>query len=76
MWTNGVGRVLYALLKKPAPNNPNLVGERREIAMMAQDMKLLLKMVRRECHDRLADRLINSQMGWHSAALDTPTPGW
>ena len=57
-------RVLYALLKKPAPNNPNLVGERREIALMAQDMKLLLKMVHRECHDRLTDRLINSQMGW------------
>ena len=28
-------RVLYALLKKPAPNNPNLVCERREIALMA-----------------------------------------
>ena len=53
-------RVLYALLRKPAPNNPKLVGERWEIALMAQDMKLLLTMVRRECHDRL----INSQMGW------------
>ena len=38
--------MLYALLKKPAPNNPNLVGERQDIALMAQDMKLLLKMVR------------------------------
>ena len=46
--------MLYTLLKKPAPNNSNLVGERREIALMAQDMKLLLKMVRRECHDRKA----------------------
>ena len=40
--------MLYVLLKKPAPNNPNRVGERREIALMAQDMKLLLKMMRRE----------------------------
>jgi hypothetical protein len=31
-------RVLYALLKKPAPNNPNRVGKRRGIALMAQDM--------------------------------------
>lgn len=57
-------RVLYALLRKPAPNNPDLVGERREIALMAQEMKILLKMVRRACHDRLTDRLISSQMGW------------
>ena len=61
---NNWRRVLYALLKKPAPNDPCLVSERREIALMAQDMKLLLKRVRRECHDRLTDRLINSQMGW------------
>ena len=31
-------RVLYALLKKPASNSLNLVGERREIALMAQDI--------------------------------------
>ena len=68
-------RVLYALLKKPAPNNPNLMDKRCEIALMALDMKLLLKMVRRECHDRLTDRLINSQMGWQRG-LGTPTPGW
>ena len=46
--------MLYALLKKPAPNNPNLVGERREIALISKNMKLLLKMVRRECHARQA----------------------
>ena len=49
-------RVLYALPKKPAPNDPCLVSERQEIALMAQDMKLLLKMVRRECYDRITDR--------------------
>ena len=39
--------VLYALLVKPPPSNPDVVAERREIALMAHEMKLLLQMVSR-----------------------------
>ena len=35
-------QVLYALLVKPAPKNPERVCERREIALMSQTQKLLL----------------------------------
>ena len=35
--------VLYALLMKPLPNNASLVCGRREIALMAQDMKVCLR---------------------------------
>ena len=57
-------RVLYALLKKGPPNNPNVVQENREIALMAQDMKLFLQMVRRVSYSRLVGRLAREQAGW------------
>jgi hypothetical protein len=57
-------QVLYALLVKGAPNNPEVVGERREIALMAHDMKLLLQMVRRVSYQRVCGRLASAQAGW------------
>ena len=57
-------QVLYALLKKGPPNNPNVVQENREIALMAQDMKLFLQMVRRVSYSRLVGRLAREQAGW------------
>ena len=56
--------VLYALLVKPAPSNPDVVAERREIALMAHEMKLLLQMVRRVAYQRLIGRVMNAQAGW------------
>ena len=35
--------MLYVLLAKKPPNNPDVVGDRREIALMAQEMKILLQ---------------------------------
>lgn len=49
-------RVIYVLLTKPLPNNPALISERREIALMAQDMKLVMHMVRATAY-----RLIHGQ---------------
>lgn len=57
-------RVLYALLAKPPPNDPNKVSGRREIALMAQDMKLLMQMVRGTTYRRLVERVASEQMGW------------
>jgi hypothetical protein len=57
-------RVMYALLVKPLPNRPDLVHQRREIALMAIEMKLLLQCVRRTCYSRVAGRIHNSAMGW------------
>ena len=56
-------RILYVLLPKPAHNNPELIKERREIALMAQDLKCFLHMVRREVHSRMAGRIHGAQMG-------------
>lgn len=56
--------VIYALLAKPPPNDPELVGERREIALMAHDLKVLMQMVRRVSYQRIAPRLSSAQMGW------------
>ena len=57
-------RVMYALLVKPAPNRPDVVHERREIALMAVEMKLLLQCVRRTSYARLAGRVNGAAMGW------------
>lgn len=57
-------KVLYVLLSKPPPNDPALIGGRREITLMAQDMKLCLQMVRRAAYAKVAQRLESSQVGW------------
>ena len=57
-------RVLYVLLVKPAPNDARRISERREIALMAQEMKLLLQMVRRVSYARIVGRLAKEQAGW------------
>eukprot|EP00966_Prymnesium_polylepis_P183143 4244076-Prymnesium_polylepis.1 len=46
-------QILYVLLVKPAPNNPELVNQRREIGLGPQDLKLCLQMVRRAAYMRL-----------------------
>ena len=56
-------QILYVLLTKPLPNNPELVHKRREIALMAQDMKAFLHMIRRTVHARMAGRINKAQMG-------------
>ena len=57
-------KVLYALLIKPPPSNPDVVAERREIALMAHDMKMLLQMVRRVSYQRIVGRIGCDQAGW------------
>ena len=57
-------RVMYALLVKPLPNRADVVSQRREIALMAIEMKLLLQCVRRTCYSRMAGRIHSSAMGW------------
>ena len=57
-------KVLYALLVKPKPSNPEVVAERREIALMAHDMKLFLQMVRRISYQRVVGRVVAEQSGW------------
>jgi len=57
-------RVIYVLLVKPAPSNASLISERREIALMAQDMKLIMHMVRATAYRRITGRLRLEQCGW------------
>jgi ribonuclease HI len=57
-------RVIYVLLTKPLPNNPALISERREIALMAQDMKLIMHMVRATAYRLITGRLRFEQCGW------------
>ena len=57
-------RVLYVLLVKPPPNNPACISGRREIALMPQEMKLLLKMIRSAVYKRVAPRIGAEQWGW------------
>ena len=57
-------KVVYALLLKPPPNDPDLVSKRREIALMSQAMKLLLAVVRQAAYRRLLGRVSSEQMGW------------
>ena len=56
-------QILYVLLVKPAPNNPELVNQRREIGLGPQDLKLCLQMVRRAAYMRLDGRIHKAQMG-------------
>ena len=57
-------KVIYVLLTKPPPNNPALISERREIALMAQDMKLIMHMVRATAYRLITGRLRSEQCGW------------
>ena len=57
-------KVLYALLVKPPPSKPYLVKDRREIALMAQDMKLCLHMVRATAYESIQSRVASDQLGW------------
>ena len=59
-------RVLYSLLVKPAPNDPSRVAERREIALMCQEMKLMMQMVRGTAYRRVVERIASEQLGWLS----------
>ena len=56
--------VLYSLLVKPFPNNAALVSERREIALMAVDMKCCLHMLRASAFSAVQSRLVPDQLGW------------
>ena len=56
--------MLYVLLKKPGQEHPNVVSEHREIALMAQEMKMVLQAVRWSCYARASRRLLNEQVGW------------
>ena len=55
---------MYVLLVKPLPNNPNQTAGRREIALMPQDMKLFMQMIRSRCYARAACSLHHAQVGW------------
>ena len=57
-------KVVYVLLEKPAPNDPEIVGERREIALTEHDVKVLLQAVRRTCYARLLGRTRAQNLGW------------
>ena len=56
-------RVLYALIPKPGCH-PNVIAEWREIALMPQDLKICLQMVRRHAYLRLEERIAAEQIGW------------
>jgi len=63
--------VVFALLVKPPPNNPELVAERRDIAILDQLMKTVLQMVRTVSYSRVQGRVLSPQLGWlqgHSTA--------
>ena len=57
-------KVIYVLLAKPPPNNQALISERREIALMAQDMKLVMHMIRATAYRLITGRLRSEQCGW------------
>ena len=57
-------KVIYVLLTKPPPSNQALISERREIALMAQDMKLIMHMVRATAYRLITGRLRSEQCGW------------
>eukprot|EP00966_Prymnesium_polylepis_P284118 6563352-Prymnesium_polylepis.1 len=56
-------RVLYALIPKDGCH-PNIPSEWREIALMPQDLKICLQMVRRHAYLRLESRISAEQVGW------------
>ena len=57
-------KVVYVLLEKKPPNDPELIGERREIALTEQDTKLLLQCVRSACYARVIGRVRAQNLGW------------
>ena len=57
-------KVIYVLLTKPPPSNQALISERREIALMAKDMKLIMHMVRATAYRLITGRLRSEQCGW------------
>jgi len=57
-------KVVYVLLEKKPPNDPELISERREIALTEQDTKLLLQCVRRACYARVIGRVRSQNLGW------------
>ena len=59
-WRN----VVYALLVKPPPNNPDIIGERREIALMEQLMKVVTRAARSATYGRMEGRVLAPQLGW------------
>ena len=61
--------VIYALLVKPPPNNPEIVSERREIALMEQDMKHLLMLANVTAYDHIMGRLDPTNVGWGKGCL-------
>ena len=56
--------VVYALLAKPPTNDPDIVGERREIALMEQLMKVVLRAARSLTYERMEGRVLAPQLGW------------
>jgi ribosomal protein S18 acetylase RimI-like enzyme len=56
--------VVYALLVKPPPSDPNVVAQRREIALMEQLQKTVLQAVRRVTYVPMAGRVLSPQLGW------------
>ena len=62
--------VIYALLVKPPLNNPEIVAERREIALMEQDMKLTLMLANVTAYERVLGR-VDPTNGEGAASLPT-----
>ena len=59
-------RVIYVLLVKPG-KDARLVRERRDIALMAQGMKLLGRMLLTTAFEDMETRLAEEQLGWTKA---------
>ena len=57
-------QVLYVLIEKKPPNNPELASERREIALTEHDSKVILQCVRRACYARVLGRARRQNLGW------------
>ncbi len=55
--------VIYVLLAKPR-GDQRLVCKRRDIALLAQDLKLLCRMLKMESYDRMAGRIDPAQDGF------------
>ena len=55
--------VIYVLLAKPR-GDQRLVGKRRDIALLAQDLKLLCRMIKMESYDRMTGRIDPAQDGF------------
>lgn len=57
-------QVLYVLLRKPPPNDAAIIAQRREIALMPQDLKILLQGVRLVAYGKVCERVDAAQFGW------------